>query len=147
MKIWIKASIITVLVGVPAFVLGPVIWPPAADAPVPSSTQLPFFMAVSAAEALAFGLGISFLAFGLPLVRKVANGSRLRAWTMYLSISWLLVSWWPHDNLHQYVGEDTQGLILLLYGFHMTLMLSGLILALVFVSVIRQRSVEPARAG
>jgi len=66
---------------------------------------------------------------------------------MYLSISWLLVSWWPHDNLHQYVGEDTQGLIFLLYGFHMTLMLSGLILALVFLSVIRQRSVELARAG
>jgi hypothetical protein len=38
MKSWIKTSIITVLVGVPAFVLGPVIWPPAADAPVPSAT-------------------------------------------------------------------------------------------------------------
>ncbi len=145
MKTWIKASIVTVLVGVPAFVFGPVIWPPAADAPVPSATQLPFFMAIAAAEALAFGLGISFLAFGLPLVRKVANGSRFRVWAMYLSISWLLVSWWPHDNLHQYVGEDTLGLLFLLYGFHMTLMLSGLILALVFLSLIRQRSVEPAR--
>ena len=147
MKTWIKASIVTVLVGVPAFVFGPVIWPSAADAPVPSATQLPFFMAIAAAEALAFGLGISFLAFGLPLVRKVANETSLRTWAMYLSISWLLVSWWPHDNLHQYVGEDTLGLLFLLYGFHMTLMLSGLILALVFLSLIRQRSMEPARAG
>ena len=146
MKTWIKALIVAVLVGVPAFVLGPVIWPPAADAPVPSATQLPFYMAVSAAEALAFGLGISFLAFGLPLVRKVTNRSRLRAWAMYLSISWLLVSWWPHDNLHQYVGEDTQGLIFLLYGSHDPDAQRPL-LAFVFLSLIRQRSVELARAG
>jgi hypothetical protein len=147
MKTWIKTSIITVLVGVPAFVLGPVIWPPAADAPVPSSTQLPFFMAVSAAEALAFGLGISFLAFGLPLVRKVANGSRLRAWAMYLSISWLLVSWWPHDNMHIHNGNDLQGLLYIEYGFHVTLMAAGLVLAYSLLTMLRAGDAGGLHAG
>jgi hypothetical protein len=62
---------------------------------------------------------------------------------MYLSIGWLLVSWWPHDNLHMHVGEDPQGLLFLTYGFHMTLLLGGLVLALSFLSTIRQQDVAP----
>ena len=64
---------------------------------------------------------------------------------MYLSIGWLLVSWWPHDNLHMHVGEDPQGLLLLTYGFHLTLLLAGLVLALSFLSTIRQQNVAPIR--
>ena len=145
MKTWIKASIITVLFGVPAFVLGPVIWPPAAHGPELSAAQIPFAIAIFAIEALAFGLGISFLALGLPLVRRVSEGSRARAWAMYLSIGWLLVSWWSHDNLHMHVGEDPQGLLFLTYGFHLTLLLGGLVLALSFLSTIRQQDVAPIR--
>ena len=85
MKTWMKVLVVTTLFGVPAFLLGPVIWPPAAGGPEPSAGQLPFFVVLFAIEALAFGLGISFLAFGLPLVRKAASGSMLRAWAMYLS--------------------------------------------------------------
>ena len=145
MKTWVKASTITVLFGVPAFVLGPVIWPPAAHGPELSAGQLPFAVAIFAIEALGFGLGISFLALGLPVVRRVADGSRARAWAMYLSIGWLLVSWWPHDNLHMHVGEDPLGLLYLTYGFHLTLLLSGLVLALSFLSTIRQKNVAPIR--
>ena len=135
MKTWIKVSIITFLLGIPAFLLGPVIWPPAA--------QLPFAIAVFVIEALAFGLGISFLALGLPVVRRATDAPR--AWAMYLSIGWLLVSWWPHDNLHMHVGEDPQGLLLLTYGFHLTLLLAGLVLPLSYLSTIRQQSAAPIR--
>ena len=145
MKTWIKASMITVLFGVPAFVLGPVIWPPAAHGPELSAAQLPFAIAIFAIEALGFGLGISFLALGLPAVRRAAQGSRTRTWAMYLSIGWLLVSWWPHDNLHMHVGEDPQGLLFLTYGFHLTLLLSGLILAISFLSTMRQQKAAPIR--
>jgi hypothetical protein len=145
MKTWIKALITTFFFGVPAFVLGPVIWPPAAHAPELSSAQLPFAIAVFAIEALAFGLGISFLTLGLPVVRRVSEGSRARAWAAYLSIGWLLVSWWPHDNLHMHVGEDPQSLLYLTYGFHLTLLLAGLVLALSFLSTIRQQSASPIR--
>jgi hypothetical protein len=145
MKTWIKASTITILFGVPAFVLGPVIWPPTAHGPELSGAQVPFAIAIFAIEALAFGLGISFLALALPVVRKVANGSSVRAWATYLSVGWLLVSWWPHDNLHMHVGEDPQGLLYLTYGFHMTLLLGGLVLAFSFLSTIRQQSAAPVR--
>lgn len=143
MKTSTKASILTVLFGVPAFVLGPVIWPPAAHGPELSAAQLPFAVAIFAVEALGFGLGISFLALGLPVVRRAADGAR--AWAAYLSIGWLLVSWWPHDNLHMHLGEDPQGLLYLTYGFHLTLLLSGLVLAISFLSTLRQRSVAFAR--
>ena len=136
MKTWMKALFVTALFGVPAFLLGPVIWPPAAGGPEPSGGQLPFFVILFSIEALAFGLGISFLAFGLPLVRKATGGSRLRAWAMYLSIGWLLVSWWPHDNLHVHT-QTLQGLLYIEYGFHMTLILSGLVLAYCFLSLLR----------
>lgn len=145
MKIWMKAAIITVFFGVPAFVLGPVIWPPAAHGPELSAAQLPFAIAVFAIEALAFGLGISFLVLGLPVVRRVAEGSRAKVWAMYLSIGWLLVSWWPHDNLHMHVGEDPQSLLFLTYGFHLTLLLGGFVLALSFLSTIRQQNVALIR--
>ena len=145
MKTWIKASIVTLLFGVPAFVLGPVIWPPAAHGPELSAAQLPFAIAIFAIEALGFGLGITFLALGMPAVRRAADGSRARAWATYLSIGWLLVSWWPHDNLHMHVGEDPQGLLFLTYGFHLTLLLSGLVLALSFLSAMRGQNVVPTR--
>jgi hypothetical protein len=122
-----------------------VIWPPAAGGPEPSAGQLPFFVVLFAIEALGFGLGISFLAFGLPLVRKAAGGSRLRAWAMYLSIGWLLVSWWPQDNLHFHTGMDLQGLLYIEYGFHMTLILSGLVLAYSFLSLVRGESAGASR--
>ncbi len=145
MKTWMKVLFVTALFGVPAFLLGPVIWPPAAGGPEPSAGQLPFFVVLSAIEALAFGLGISFLAFGLPLVRKATGGSRLRAWAMYLSIGWLLVSWWPHDNLHFHTGMDLQGLLYIEYGLHMTLILSGLVLAYSFLSLVRGGSAGASR--
>ena len=139
-----KVLFVTVLFGVSAFLLGPVIWPPEAGGPEPSAGQLPFFVVLFAIEALAFGLGISFLAFGLPLVRKASGGWRLRAWAMYLSIVWLLVSWWPHDNLHIHT-ESLQGLLYIEYGFHMTLILSGLVLAYSFLSLIRGGSAGASR--
>ena len=131
-----KGLFVTALFSFPAFLLGPVIWPPVAGGPEPSSGQLPFFVVLFAIQALAFGLGISFLAFGVPLVRNAASGSGLRAWAMYLSIGWLLVSWWPHANLHIHTGS-LQRLLYIEYGFHMTLILSGLVLAYSFLSLLR----------
>ena len=67
---------------------------------------------------LTFGLGVAFLLFGLPVVLRVSADWKLRAWLAYLSIGWLLVSWWPHGHLHQHNGHDVQGLLYIEYGFH-----------------------------
>jgi hypothetical protein len=109
LKPWVKVLLVTVLIAAPAMVLGPVIWPPAEGGPGPTGGQLPFFIFLALMESVLLGLGISFLLFGLPAVRRVSPDSRLRAWAMYVTIGWLMVSWWPHDNRHINNGENMQG--------------------------------------
>jgi hypothetical protein len=77
-------------------------------------------------------------------VRGVSADSKLRAWLMYLSIGWLLISWWPHGHLHQHSGNDVQGLLYIEYGFHVAPMLAGLVVAYCFLSLMRERSEKTA---
>jgi hypothetical protein len=142
MKTWIKVALVTALFAVPTMVLGQIIWPPDPGSPEPSAGQLPFFIFLSVFEAAAFGLGISFLLFSFPALLRLARGSRLRAWAMYLSIGWFLVSWWPHDNLHIHNGDDLQGLLYIEYGFHVTLIIAALVLAFSLLTMLR-----PGEAG
>src|SRR3712207_530540 len=123
-------------------VVGPILWP-TSDSPLfpkPTAAQLPFFIVLQVVTSLTFGLGVSLLLFGLPVVRRVSADWKLRAWLMYLSIGWLLVSWWPHGHLHQHNGHDVQGLLYIEYGFHVAPMLAGLILAYCFLPLMRERS-------
>jgi hypothetical protein len=86
---------VTLITAVAAMVAGPILWP-TSDPPLfsePTATQLPFFIVLQVVTALTFGLGVSFLLFGWQVVRRVSADWTLRAWLMYLSIGWLLVSW------------------------------------------------------
>lgn len=56
------------------------------------------------------GLGISFLIFGYPVLRRISPDSKARAWTTYISVGYLMVSWWPRLNMHASNGIDFQGL-------------------------------------
>jgi hypothetical protein len=144
-RAWIKVLVITLLVTIPAFLLGHVIWHPLGMAPSPG--QMPFFMVVSLFEALALGLGVAFLVFGLPLVRRIPSELKTRAWLMYLGIGWALVSWWPHGNLHMSNGDNMQRLLYIEYGFHVTLGISAAIVAYCFLSLLRERSSGAAPLG
>jgi hypothetical protein len=142
---WAKVAIVTLIIAVPAWVLGPIIWPPLGMEPSPA--QMPYFMVEAFVEALALGLGVSFLVFGLPFVRRVESALRLRAWLIYLSMGWALVSWWPHGGLHMSNGDDMQKLLYIEYGFHVTLIISAAITAYCFLSLLREwdgRRGEPA---
>ncbi|MEA2575904.1 MAG: hypothetical protein QOH93_3202 [Chloroflexia bacterium] len=145
MKTWLKVLIVTLVVAVPAIPLGQMIWPSPPGEAMPSDTQLPFFIVLGIFEAVVLGLGVSFLAFGWPLVSRFATSTRM-AWASFLSIGWLLVSWWPHDGLHRSNGMDMGRLLLIEYGFHVTLMIAGLILAYNFVKLATAASAgrEPA---
>jgi hypothetical protein len=47
---------------------------------------------------------------------------------MYLSIAYLMVSWWPHINMHVHNGpENLQGLIFIDYLFHLPSMIAALV--------------------
>lgn len=130
MKRWMKVTIVTLMVAVPAFVLGPVLFPPADVGSEPSAAQIPFFMFLGAADAILLGLGVSFLVFGLPVLRKVSPDSRLRAWAMYLAIGYLMVSWWPHLNLHISTPIDNWQMLLYIdFLFHLPLEIAGAVLA------------------
>jgi hypothetical protein len=142
MKTWMKVAIITAIVAVPAFVSGPILFPPADIGVEPTAGQLPYFLFLAVGDALLLGLGISFLLFGFPVMRKVSPDSKLRAWTMYLSIGYLMVSWWPHLNLHTHNGMNLQGLLYIDYFFHLPLEIAGVALALCFISLMRNRPVK-----
>lgn len=137
MKPWVKVFLVTAIFAVPAMMLGQVIWPPDPMGPEPTAGQLPFYIALSVFEAVTFGLGISFLLFGFAPLRRALGGPGLKAWATYLSIGWFLISWWPHDNLHIHIGMDMQALLYIEYGFHVTLMIAGLIVAYSFLTMLR----------
>lgn len=142
MKPWVKVLIVTVLVAVPAFFLGPILFLPADIGVEPTAAQIPQFLFLAVGDALLLGVGVSFLLFGFPVMRKVSPDSKLRAWAMYLSIGYLMVSWWPHLNLHAHNGMDLQGLLLIDYFFHLPLEAIAVVLAISFISLVRSRGSE-----
>ena len=91
---WIKVVAVTLIAAVAAMVAGPILWP-TSDPPLfpePAAAQVPFFVLLQVVTCLTFGLGVSFLLFGLPVVRGASADSMVRAWLIYLSIGWLLIS-------------------------------------------------------
>ena len=145
MHISVRIVLLTVGAGLPAFLLSRVLWPPAPGSPEPTAAQLPWFLLLGILEALVFGLGVSFLVFGLRVLRRARMGTS--PWPVYLAIGWLLVSWWPHNHLHQTISPaDLNALLGIEYGFHVSLYLCGLVLAWFFLGVLRQASNGPGRS-
>ena len=120
--------------------LGPIRFPPADVGVEPTAAQIPQLMFLAVGDALLLGLGVSFLLFGFPVVRRVSPDSKLRAWVMYLSIGYLMVSWWPHLNMHAANGIDFGGLLFIDYIFHLPLEVAGVALALSFITLIKSRT-------
>ena len=144
---WIKWLVVTLVLAVIAFLASPNgplggFWRPAADFPQPTDAQLPLFILLNVAESLAFGFGVSFLIFGYPLTQTLFPASKGLTLAAHLSIAWLLFSWWPHDSLHVANGLNLNGLLIIEYAFHVTLMVAGAILACFLLALVRQRAVQ-----
>jgi hypothetical protein len=132
-----KVAIITTVIAVVAFFLSPIVFPPADVGVAPTMGQLPFFMFLGVSDAVLLGLGVSFLVFGYPVLRKVSPDSKVRAWVMYLAIGYLMVSWWPHLGMHASNGFDLQGLLIIDFVFHLPLEVAGVALAWCAFSIFR----------
>jgi len=118
--------VVTIVAAVGSFLLSHVLWPDPVGAMAPMGLQLPLFIGIAVAESLAFGAGVAFLIFGFSFM----HGRGAGAWAAFLATAWLLVSWWPHDNMHRVNGmTDYNGLLRIEYTFHVTLIIAGFILA------------------
>jgi len=142
---WVKWLSVTLPLAVLAFLASPngplgSFWRPSAEVMMPTGVKLLLFALLNVAGVLTFGIGVSFFIFGYPLVQRVLPESRRLVFAAYLSIGWLLSNWWPHDSLHIANGMDTGGLLAIDYGFHITLMIAGVILALFFFALARRRA-------
>lgn len=114
-----------------------------------STLQLALFLGVSLAEGIGLGLAVSLLAYGLPMLRRLLPGSKGLAIASYASITWIMGSWWLHDGLHRITAHDNFNQLLgIEYGFHVTLIGTGVVLARAFWKVASQapeRASEKAR--
>jgi hypothetical protein len=59
----------------------------------PTGLQLPLLIILSALDALSLGLGVAFISYGLPLLRRITGASRIRTWACFIATTWLLSSW------------------------------------------------------
>ena len=126
---------VTLLLAIAAFVfgshgpLGQTLWPaPVSLASPPTAMQEKLFMLLDVIEALAFGLGLAFVLFAWPAVKRIVPSTGGAA-IMYVSTAWFLANWWIHDNFHMVVGFRTGGLLAIEYAFHVTLILAAAALA------------------
>ncbi len=150
MKVPMKVVIVTLLVGVLGFLTeanGPLgsFWAPSPAIPQAAGAQVPLFMFLGAAEALALGLGVSFLLFGYSTLKDNVPVSAGLTRAAHLAIAWLLINWWAHDSLHQHNGMNLNGLLAIEYAFHVTLIIAGVVLTRFFAAVVRAPA--PARAA
>ena len=121
-----------------AFYLSRIIWPDMAGVTPPSAALMPLFLILSVLEALAFGAGVSFLLYGWPLLKAAFPQYKAIDRFAFLAIVWSLISWWPHDNMHRVTTDgDYSRLLGIEYGFHATLMVSGIVIAAFMWKVIR----------
>jgi hypothetical protein len=128
MKTKYRFALVAIPLAILTFFLSLVIWPNPAGVAGPSSDLVPYFMFVSFLECLAFGVGIAFLLFGWPLLSQFGQRNRLTVAT-FLAVTWSLISWWPHDNMHRVNGGDNfSGLIRIELLFHVTLIISSFII-------------------
>jgi hypothetical protein len=134
-----RILVITLAVGIPAFLLTRVVFPLPEGGPQASGVQVPLFVLLNVFEALAMGLGVAVLLTAPRVIRELPAAQRGLAWAVALGLVWFLGNWWIHDGLHVVVGQDMGGLLAIEYGFHLTLIIAGAAMASALVRLARMR--------
>ena len=142
-KLWVQFFLITITLGIAAFILGHIIWPNSLSINF-TPNQMHWLNALSLVESLLFGFGVAFFFLGWPLVNKASKSKNLTR-AAFISFSWILVSWWPHDMAHLHNYFEPQGFLNIEYGFHLTVIIAALILAYYFLNSIKYSALESNR--
>jgi hypothetical protein len=135
-KLLLTIVVLATLLSVP---LGKILWPPSPEIHMPTAQQIPFFIVISLVEGFALCAGIVFVLQIWPLIKKLPQTDQKRFKMMGLAIAWSLINWWAHDNLHVHNGQAVVGLLMIEFGFHVTLILSALVLAYNFFKLVDER--------
>jgi len=141
---WWSMSLLTLIIGAAAFLAGPKLWPMSPSVPQPPANLLPFYIALAAIEALAFGFAVAFALFGWSAVRQLPLGAPWLNKLLFVSLCWFTGNWWMHDNLHMHVALDMNRLLYIEYGFHLSMLACVLILAVGFLRLATQAAAKPA---
>jgi hypothetical protein len=123
----------TLLFGFLASATTNVFWPFSTDL---SGVPLPWaalFFGLYLFEWASFGLGVMVLLRGRPALARLGRSAPLTT-SAWLALTWLLVAWWPQDNLYRLAAKtDWPRQAALVYGFNITLMIATAVLV-VFVA-------------
>ena len=134
---WLKWALVAVGVAAAAVPLSFLLWRTPPGAAAPPSSMLPVFIPIAVViPALSFGLGVAFILFGRQLMSAVRPSLLSRA--SFVSIGWLLTNWWPHSNFHR-VSNGWANLVAIDYFFHTSVIVATCIVAVFFLTVVRER--------
>jgi len=141
-----RIGAIVLPIAVVAYLVEPLLFRPP-PGPQPSETQVLLLLLLRAFDSLLLGIGIAFVVYGWPLVRRVAPASRFRAMVMFAAVAWVTISWYPHIGLHgSAFGATVSGLLIIDYIFHIPLYLVGLALIWGVFGYLRNASRRPSSA-
>jgi acyl-CoA synthetase (AMP-forming)/AMP-acid ligase II len=119
----------TALVLPVALGLGGVLWPGSTDLSAVPQPWATLFTGLYLAELAALVVGVGFLLLGRPAMVRQGRSPGLTA-AAHLAIGWLLVSWWPQDNLYRLAAKDDwPQQATLVYVFNVTLMIAAAVVA------------------
>lgn len=118
-----------VALGLVARVFTDVIWPGSTDLTGVPQPWAFLFGVLYLIECLAFGIGVVFLFEGRGRMLARGGGRGLTA-TAHLALVYLLVAWWPQDNLYRLAAkQDWPRQAALVYTFNVPLMIAAVVVA------------------
>ncbi|MCX5380684.1 AMP-binding protein [Streptomyces sp. NBC_00091] len=117
-------------IGLLSRVVTNLIWPGSTDLTgVPNPWALLFWL-LYLCECLAFGVGVAFLFGGRGPMLAQGRGRGITT-AAHLAIVYLLIAWWPQDNLYRLAAkQDWPRQAALVYAFNVPLMVAAVVVAL-----------------
>ncbi|MFE6498554.1 amino acid adenylation domain-containing protein [Kitasatospora sp. NPDC057738] len=111
-----------------AWAMTDVLFPGSTDLTGVPSPYSGWFRLLYLCENLAFGAGLVWFGAGFEAVLRQGRPVRLSA-LAHLAITWLLVNWWPQDNLYRLTkATDWLRETVMVFAFNVPLMLAALVL-------------------
>ncbi|MGW3321688.1 AMP-binding protein [Streptomyces virginiae] len=120
--------------GLVALILTNILWPGSTDLTGIPQPWAFLFSLLYLFECVAFGVGVVFLLGGRARMLRQRRSPSLTV-AAHLAVSYLLLSWWPQDNLYRLAAkQDWPRQAALVYAFNIPLMIAGAVVAAYVVS-------------